>query len=1170
MNTIEKITIGTDSAYLQNMFISKRRGGSILFINIYHTSITVIKAMYQALKLGAYVRYGCEMAYPGKEDYTLLTEKVMMGRSSFYKATIINKNIGKKYLLTDNDSQYEDIYQFLLSNFDLPLVKEWVNEIVDKLVREGNITYGYGMETGYSYDESSVSFKRGDNYINIPMKDLVMYDFSHLDEGTLEETVSSLIRNGRIKVANEMSEPLSVKDMDEYTKKYGNILADNVAKEYKSLIPLNGTLESFSAKKKRLFPQQAACTNGAVALLESGSKYVLMVEGMGCGKTLQGAAVADSYANRKWLKNHPGKTLKDMYLSDDGPSYRNVMMAPSHLVEKWKDELLEEVPGAKVEIVKTFEQLLKIKERGIERNGREWILMSKDFAKLSYQCSPIPNKTGFQIMKVPVCKACLTERDRQVMKPKGIRANCCPECGGKEFTSIPVTTYGKTYGMVCPCCGELLVKPSEKMLRGEGESIDFALTPASFAKRTSDNEVCFNCGTRLWGVDCKPVGMSESDAWDKKAWMKISHYTNHARKGKTTAYVLRDYVMGDNGKRHLQDRIFSDSKKVLGRYVKDYLSNTCVESDADVSILDNQFGPRRYAPSSFIKKYLKGYFDFCILDECHKYESGGSAQSIAAHALIKASDKVVGLTGTITNGRADSLFYLLYMLEPSRMKKMGYDHNNVMDFSKTYGAIETVYDGEDFDSALLVKNSSSRGNKIISQPKVKPGISPKLFTDFLLDRAVFLDLSDMSKYLPQLIEKVVPCETPEEVQASYGRVIENLKAAMKDGAGRGVMATMLQFGLSYPDKPYGFKTIRHPYNKDEIVSEVPSIDKYRDGVLLPKEKELVKIVRDEMEHDRNIFLYCAYTGKEETNITGRLKDIVERECNLKGKVLIMKAESPSAEKREEYIHQMAAEGIKVFICNMRLVETGLDFCFKHEGRVYNYPTIIFYQLTYELAVMWQASRRHYRLNQHEECHTYYLCSEGTLQQAAVSIMAEKQVAASAIQGKFSAEGLASMANGIDPRLKLAQMLSDGDMGESRESLSNMFDVMNQTTNAEDTTYDGFNNLTYGEVMGDDIVDVTATITDADEGSEDDINIFNNLSIFETLSEETTEKKPVKKEKSVTDDSDFDFNFNFDFGFGFEKNDSVEKADDMTISAPVTKGKKKVIEGQLDIFAAFAA
>lgn len=110
--------------------------------------------------------------------------------------------------------------------------------------------------------------------------------------------------------------------------------------------------------------------------------------------------------------------------------------------------------------------------------------------------------------------------------------------------------------------------------------------------------------------------------------------------------------------------------------------------------------------------------------------------------------------------------------------------------------------------------------------------------------------------------------------------------------------------------------------------------------------------------------------------------------------------------------------------------------------MYNFPTIIFYQYSYDLFTMWQASRRHYRLNQILECRTFYLLSSHTIQVDALEMVASKQVATSAIQGHFSSEGLCAMAQGVDPRIKLAQAAAEKSP-EQIKGLKSMFDVLNQ-------------------------------------------------------------------------------------------------------------------------------
>lgn len=114
--------------------------------------------------------------------------------------------------------------------------------------------------------------------------------------------------------------------------------------------------------------------------------------------------------------------------------------------------------------------------------------------------------------------------------------------------------------------------------------------------------------------------------------------------------------------------------------------------------------------------------------------------------------------------------------------------------------------------------------------------------------------------------------------------------------------------------------------------------------------------------------------------------------------------------------------------------TLLDFIFKHKGKVYNYPTIIFYQVGYNLFVAWQASARHRRLIQTDECRTYYLYYSLSLQEVAVEALANKKAATSALQGTFSEEGLTAMANSVDPRVLLANALMNGAKASKMDEL----------------------------------------------------------------------------------------------------------------------------------------
>lgn len=78
--------------------------------------------------------------------------------------------------------------------------------------------------------------------------------------------------------------------------------------------------------------------------------------------------------------------------------------------------------------------------------------------------------------------------------------------------------------------------------------------------------------------------------------------------------------------------------------------------------------------------------------------------------------------------------------------------------------------------------------------------------------------------------------------------------------------------------------------KPDDYSEFQSVEK--EELLLSKEKRLIDIIRKEQAEGRNVVVYAEYTASPETCITYRLKEIIEKYCNLKGKVEVLESSSP--------------------------------------------------------------------------------------------------------------------------------------------------------------------------------------------------------------------------------------------------------------------------------------
>lgn len=153
------------------------------------------------------------------------------------------------------------------------------------------------------------------------------------------------------------------------------------------------------------------------------------------------------------------------------------------------------------------------------------------------------------------------------------------------------------------------------------------------------NQRCYYCGEELWQPYIKNLNTVFGRSREA-VWHSMTFYRNMAKKGRVTYWVMY-------GKE-------AEAEKLFGKSIAD---------------LGCSGGCRKYSPALYIKKKLKGYFDFYIADELHKAKGGSTAQGNAFHCIMNASRITLGLTGTIAGGVATDLFYLLYRMFPFKMKK---------------------------------------------------------------------------------------------------------------------------------------------------------------------------------------------------------------------------------------------------------------------------------------------------------------------------------------------------------------------------------------------------------------------------------------------------------------------------------------------------------------------
>ncbi|MGA2621927.1 MAG: hypothetical protein ABSF26_30360 [Thermoguttaceae bacterium] len=125
-----------------------------------------------------------------------------------------------------------------------------------------------------------------------------------------------------------------------------------------------------------------------------------------------------------------------------------------------------------------------------------------------------------------------------------------------------------------------------------------------------------------------------------------------------------------------------------------------------------------------------------------------------------------------------------------------------------------------------------------------------------------------------------------------------------------------------------------------------------------------------------------------------------------------------------------APGVDVIISHPQPVRTGLTL-FDALG-AHNFPSLIFYETGYDLFTLRQASRRSWRIGQRHPCRVYYLYYRETMQARAMSLMAQKLDASLALEGQFSAEGLAALsADSGSLTMELAESLVENiDFGDA--------------------------------------------------------------------------------------------------------------------------------------------
>lgn len=637
-------------------------------------------------------------------------------------------------------------------------------------------------------------------------------------------------------------------DLNDFVEEFGDGLLESLNRSHPPVYdgegnPARQAIMDGLARKP--FKEQAEVVQAISALILDRNEPAGIINAeMGTGKTMMAIATAAvCYADK---------------------GYRRFMViAPPHLVYKWRREILETIDNAWVWVLNgpdTLVKLLKLREALDEPDdGRpEFFVLGRVRMRMGFHWRPVATRK----------------------RVHGGELAACPDCGSTiidsdgEPTSMQQFLREERRHKCQHCCGPLwtLMRPQRSTGNVQRDMVLKALRKLPTIGKVSSERLINQFGEEF-------LASMLGD--------NIHEFLN---------------LMDENG-----DLVFSDRQ--------------AARMERAMATMEFGFGEGGYQATEFVKRYLPAQtFDLLIVDEGHEYKNAGSAQGQAMGVLAAKARKTLLLTGTLMGGYADDLFYLLFRILTSRMIEDGYSPSDrgsmgpaAMSFLRDHGVLKDIYTERDGDS-----HKTARGKKLSVRTVKAPGFGPKGIMRYVLPFTVFLKLKDIGgNVLPAYDEEFIEVPMDDEQSTAYRRLEAQLTAELKQALARRdttLLGVVLNALLAWPDCCFRAETVKHP-RSGNLLAFVKSI--FGEQELMPKERELIEICKREKAEGRKVLVYTSYTGKRDTS--SRLKRVLEPD--FKTAVLRSSVEST---RREDWIAGQVDRGVDVVITNPDLVKTGLD------------------------------------------------------------------------------------------------------------------------------------------------------------------------------------------------------------------------------------------------------
>nr|WP_236580340.1 SNF2-related protein [Rubrivivax sp. A210] len=679
------------------------------------------------------------------------------------------------------------------------------------------------------------------------------------------------------------------------------------------------------------FVEQRAVIQAATRHLVDAGQPAATINGeMGTGKTLIGIATA-------WLLHHAGFP-------------RTLVVCPPHLVYKWRREIKQTVPEARVWILNgpdTLKKLLQLRLVTGRPSVPEFFVMGRVRMRMGFNWAP-------------------------VFHSRHVRAD------DDEGLVTQVAACGD--------CFAPIVVP-------DTDGADRPLGPAEARLKLDARQMrCTACGGALWSL-VRP-GTSPKSRRD------ILHdaITQIPTIGTKTAARLLDTFGEDMLGGMLEDNVFEFINLMDEQGDLFFTDRQARRMERAMAHMEFSFGQGGYQPTEFIKRYLpKGFFGLLIGDEGHEFKNDGSAQGQAFGVLASQCRKALLLTGTLMGGYADDLFFLLFRLNPRAMIEDGFGYQRgslgsaSWAFMRAHGVVKDIYKQSSSPGEERA-HRTAKGRNVTHREAKAPGFGPVGVMRYVLPMTAFLKLKDIGgNVLPPYEEFFTGVAMAPEQQSEYLRLANALKGELRQALRAGdqsLLGVVLNALLAWPDCCFRPETVMHPHRK-YVLASAPAL--FDDITAMPKEIKMIDLCRQAKKAGRRTLVYSVYSGTRDT--MSRLKALLEVEGF---KVAVLRA-SVEAAKREDWLLEQVDRNVDVVITNPELVKTGLDML--------EFPTIVFMQSGYNVYTLQQASRRSWRIGQKLAVDVHFLGYEGCAQMECLALMAAKIAVSQSTSGDMPDSGL---------------------------------------------------------------------------------------------------------------------------------------------------------------------